>query len=193
MTNLYNGCPKVTAVLNQTNGIVLKNSAPITLSATPSGGVFSGYAISNGQFTPAKANLGSNTVDYHFTNNGGCKDSTQFKVIVYDTLGTVCSSTDTLKIKLKLTAEINSNQYTNLSVYPNPTADVLIIDAADVKLLSGYSYKVLDLQGKELYNAPVLMAKTEIALNKLGAKGVYLLHIVNKNGTSIENKKIVLE
>jgi len=190
---LYQGCAKETATLNSTNGVVLKNASPITLSASPAGGVFAGEAITNGQFTPAKANLGTNKVNYLFTNSTGCQDTTQFKVMVYDTLGTVCSSTDTLKIKVKLTTGVYSNQTTNLSVYPNPTSDVLIIDASDVKTLSGYSYRILDIQGKEVYKAVVSNAKTEISLKSIGAKGVYILHILDANNTSIENKKIVLE
>ena len=193
ITNLYKGCAKETATLNPTNGVVLKNASPITLSASPVGGVFAGEAITNGQFAPAKANLGTNTVNYLFTNSTGCQDTTQFKVMVYDTLGNVCSSTDTLKIKVKLTTGIYSKQTTNLSVYPNPTSDVLIIDASDVKTLSGYSYRILDIQGKEVYKAVVSNAKTEISLKTIGAKGVYILHILDANNTSIENKKIVLE
>ena len=190
---LYAGCTKETATLNTTNGVVLKNSNPITLSATPTGGLFTGKAILNGNFTPKNANLGSNSVDYHFINSQGCKDSTQFKVVVYDTLGTVCSSTDTLKIKVKLTTGIKAGQQTSMNVYPNPTSDKLIIETNDIQALSGYSYKIIDLQGKEVYNALATSAKTEISLKSMGAKGMYILHIVDEKGVSIENKKIVLE
>ena len=190
---LYEGCPREIATLNSTNGVVLKNSNPITLSATPTGGLFTGKAILNGNFTPKNANLGSNSVDYHFINSQGCKDSSQFKVVVYDTLGTVCSSTDTLKIKVKLTTGIKAGQQTSMNVYPNPTSDKLIIETNDIQALSGYSYKIVDLQGKEVYNALATSAKTEISLKSMGAKGMYILHIVDEKGVSIENKKIVLE
>jgi hypothetical protein len=70
---------------------------------------------------------------------------------------------------------------------------VLIIDVSDVKTLSGYSYRILDIQGKEVYKAVVSNAKTEISLKTIGTKGVYILHILDANNTSIENKKIVLE
>ena len=52
---------------------------------------------------------------------------------------------------------------------------------------------MLDIQGKEVYVSSITNAKTEIALKSLGAKGVYVLHILDANNTSIENKKIVLE
>jgi hypothetical protein len=51
----------------------------------------------------------------------------------------------------------------------------------------------LDLQGKEVYNTLATSAKTEISLKSIGAKGMYILHIVDEKGVSIENKKIVLE
>jgi hypothetical protein len=190
---LYEGCPRETATLNPTNGVVLKNSNPITLSASPSGGVFKGKAILNGDFTPKNATLGSNSVDYHFINSQGCKDSTQFKVVVYDTLGTVCSSTDTLKIKFQLTTGIKAGQLTAMNVYPNPTSDVLIIEASDVNALKNYTYRIVNLDGKEVYKNSVIATKTEISLKTLGSKGIYVLHILDENGTSIENKKIVLE
>jgi hypothetical protein len=190
---LYEGCSRQTATLNPTNGVVLKNSNPITLSATPSGGVFKGKAILNGDFTPKNATLGSNSVDYHFINSQGCKDSTQFKVVVYDTLGIVCSSTDTLKIKVQLTTGIKAGQLTAMNVYPNPTSDVLIIEASDVNALKNYTYRIVNLEGKEVYKNSVTASKTEISLKSIGSKGIYVLHILDENGTSIENKKIVLE
>ena len=96
ITSLYAGCNDETATTNSLNGIVLKNSQPINLTASPSlGGQFSGDAITNNKFTPADAHLGKNTVHYNFTNSTGCQDSTDFSVIVYDTLGNVCSTYDT--------------------------------------------------------------------------------------------------
>jgi hypothetical protein len=80
-----------------------------------------------------------------------------------------------------------------LSVYPNPTADNLIIDAADVAAMSGYSYQLLDAVGKEIYSQLVTFKKTEISLKTLGAKGVYVLHVLDANNQSVVSKKIVLE
>ena len=114
----------------------------------------------------------------------------------YDTITTKITVNDTvgiLKISFQLTSGIKANTLTNITVYPNPTSDVLIIDATDSQALAGYTYRILDVQGKQIYNALVTFSKTEIALKTLGAKGVYVLHIVDANGISIENKKIVLQ
>ncbi len=80
-----------------------------------------------------------------------------------------------------------------MNVYPNPTSDVVIIETSDVGALNGYSYKMVDLQGKQMYKEQVTKAKTEISLKSIGAKGVYILHVLDAQGVSIENKKIVLE
>jgi hypothetical protein len=132
-------------------------------------------------------------VKYNFKNSTGCADSTNFTMILVDTLGNKCSTYDTLKIKVKLTTGIKAGQLTSMNVYPNPATDVLIIEANDIQALSGYKYKIVDLQGKEVYNALATSARTEISLKTIGAKGMYILHIVDEKGVSIENKKIVLE
>jgi hypothetical protein len=198
ITTLFKGCTKETATSTSFNTYVFTNNAPINLSATPIGGTFSGDGIVNNSFNPSKAKLGKNAIKYTFKNTSGCADSTDFSMIMVDTLGNVCKKTinDTvsiLKIHFQLTTGIKANTVTNITVYPNPTSDVLIIDAIDSPALAGYTYRILDVQGKQIYNALVTSSKTEISLKTLGAKGVYVLHIVDANGISIENKKIVLQ
>ena len=83
---------------------------------------------------------------------------------------------------------INEIKNETFTVYPNPTKDIITINNAH-----GNTIKILDLQGKEVYNALATSAKTEISLKSIGAKGMYILHIVDEKGVSIENKKIVLE
>jgi hypothetical protein len=82
------------------------------------------------------------------------------------------------------------NELTNesFSVFPNPTKDVFTVINAQCKTI-----KIMDLQGKEVYNALATSVKTEISLKSIGVKGIYILYIVDEKGVSIENKKIVLE
>ncbi len=190
---LYEGCTKETATSSSFNSYVFTNNTPINLSANPTGGTFNGVAVANNTFNPSKAKLGKNQVKYNFKNSTGCTDSTNFTMILVDTLGNKCSTYDTLKIKVKLTTGIKAGQLTSMNVYPNPASELLIIEANDIQALSGYKYKIVDLQGKEVYNALATAAKTEISLKSIGAKGMYILHIVDEKGVSIENKKIVLE
>lgn len=123
-------------------------------------------------------------------------DTLKVNQTIYDTVKVTKTITDTvsiLKVKFKLTTGIKANQYTSMNVYPNPTSDVIIIDASDVAALNGYSYKLFDVQGKEVYNALVTNVKTEISMKTFGKAGVYILHVVDANNVSIETKQIVLE
>jgi hypothetical protein len=190
---LYTNCIKETATSSSFNSVVYTTNTPINLTATPTGGTFSGEAVTNNEFNPSKAKLGINQVKYTFKNSTGCADSTNFEMILVDTLGNKCSTYDTLKIKVQLTTGIKAGQIASMNVYPNPTSDVVIIEASDVAELNGYSYKMVDLQGKQVYKELVTKSKTEISLKTIGAKGVYILHVVDAQGVSIENKKIVLE
>ena len=193
ITLLYLGCTKETASSNSFSSPLYTTSSTVSLSALPSGGIFTGDAITANTFDPSKAKLGKNTIKYNFKNTTGCSDSTNFSLIVADTLGNTCSTYDTLKIKVKLTTGIKAGQYNAMNVYPNPTSDVLVIETNDVNGLKGYTYKIVDLQGKEVYKSLITASKTEIALKSIGSKGIYILHIIDEVGQSIENKKIILE
>ena len=197
-----------TVSLNSLNEYTLKTSSPIQLVGNPTGGSYGGEGVTGFTFIPTTVALGKKTITYNYTSPQGCSGSASKTTIVADTVGNVCSVTkydtittkitvnDTvgiLKIRFQLTTGIKANTVTNITVYPNPTSDVLIIDATDSPALAGYTYRILDVQGKQIYNALVTSSKTEIALKTLGAKGVYVLHIVDANGISIENKKIVLQ
>ena len=59
------------------------NDAAITLTGTPSGGVFSGNGISGNLFNPANANTGDNTITYTYSDTAsGCFNNMQFVINV---------------------------------------------------------------------------------------------------------------
>jgi hypothetical protein len=187
-----------TVMLNTLPSIIYKTTTPIQLMGNPSGGIYTGEGISGGILYVSNAKLGKQTYTYNYTSPQGCNGIVSRSTIIVDTVGNVCNETkiDTvgvLKIKVQLTTGIYANQLTNVIVYPNPTSDVLIIDASDVKLLTGYAYRIVDLQGKEVYKAFVSNTKTEISLKSIGTKGTYILHIIDGNGNSIKENKIILE
>ena len=266
IAQLYAGCTKETATSSNFNTLIYTNDAPVNLSATPTGGSFSGNGVANNAFNPSKAKLGKNQVKYNFKNTTGCADSTDFTMLVVDTVGATCTKFDTvtvtnnvtkydtlkvtkfdtvtvknnvydtvtftnnvtkydtvivktnvfdtvkvtkydtltvknniydtvsiLKIKFKLTTGIHANQLSSLSIYPNPTSDVLHIEVPDAKALEGYRYRILDALGKEVYNQLVTQSTTEIPLKTLGAAGIYQFEILDATKTSIQTNKIVLQ
>ena len=216
VTPSFNGCvgksetfkiyviPTPKVAITNLKPIVFTSDAPIALVGEPTGGTFTGEAIIGTIFTPAKATLGKKSIEYKYTTKDGCGGIASASTIVVDTNGVVCTKYDTitvketiydtvLKITFKLTTGINISKTTSLTVYPNPTADNLIIDAADLAAMSGYSYQLMDAVGKEIYSQLVTSKKTEISLKTLGAKGVYVLHVLDANNQSVVSKKIVLE
>jgi hypothetical protein len=200
----YNGCelivsqnviinPNPIVSMNDLHPLILKSNTPIKLYGKPTGGTFIGQGVNGSEFNPSETTLGKKVITYNYTSPQGCTGSINTITIVVDSLNSVCSTYDTLKIKVKLTTGIKTGQYTAINVYPNPTSDVLIIETNDVYGLIRYTYKIVDLQGKEIYKSLITASKTEIALKSIGSKGVYILHIVDAVGQIIENKKIVLE
>jgi hypothetical protein len=131
-------------------------------------------------------------------------DTVTVKNNVYDTIKITKHDTITitnnvtkydtiLKLKFKLTTGINANQMTSMTLYPNPTTDVLNVSISDAKALEGYRYRILDAVGKEVYNELVKNPTTEIPLKSLGAAGMYLFEVIDQQNKTIQSNKIVLE
>ena len=113
-------------------------------------------------------------------------------VTKYDTI-TLTDTVSILKITFKLTTGIQANQMASMSLYPNPTTDVLHIEIGDAKALDGYRYRILDALGKEVYNELVKNAITEIPLKTLGAAGMYQFEVLDQKNVRIQTNKIVLQ
>ena len=85
-----NGCTgtntaSITVVANPTVSItpmnqLCSNDGPVTLSATPTGGTFTGNGVSGGQFTPSQA--GNTIITYVFTDGNGCSGGSSITVTV---------------------------------------------------------------------------------------------------------------
>ena len=82
----------------------------------------------------------------------------------------------------KQTTEIKDDAHkTILSVYPNPTTDLITIDCSNFAFCELY-----DMKGSQLAKT----YESTINLSKFGG-GTYLLNIVDKNGNR-SNKKVIV-
>lgn len=81
-----NPLPVVTNIsISPPNTQVCLDSPPITLSAIPSGGSFSGTGESNGVFYPRMAGLGSQLINYFYKNaSTGCSTISNITITVFD-------------------------------------------------------------------------------------------------------------
>ncbi len=59
------------------------NGTPITLTATPTGGVYAGTGISGNTFNPVVAGVGTHTIFYNYTNSYNCSNSASKAITVY--------------------------------------------------------------------------------------------------------------
>ncbi len=182
-----------TVSLNTLNSVVFKTSLPIQLVGNPSGGTYSGDAVSGSTFTPVNATLGKKTISYNYTTQQGCSGSASQTTIVTDSVGNVCSTYDNLKIKVKFTAGLYANTINTIKFYPNPTKDVLFIDNGNYQAMIGYSIKIVSLAGTVVYNQPITSQQVQISMNQFATKGLYIAQIVDSNNTIVDSKKIVLE
>jgi len=79
----------------------------------------------------------------------------------------------------------------NVSVYPNPTTDLLTVDVA-ATTLSQLVLEITDLQGKTLSSSQYAGISNKIGINTAAyASGTYLLLLKNESGKLLGNYKII--
>jgi len=78
----FNNLPSIT--LSAPANDVCSNATPITLTALPSGGTYTGATVSGNTFNPANNALGINAIEYTYTDSNGCINAETIKVTVND-------------------------------------------------------------------------------------------------------------
>ena len=111
--------------------------------------------------------------------------------------GNICyksiSVTDTLIINVKRTS-LNPLAYTNtIRVYPNPTKDKITIDNGDTTKMTGYSIKIYNSIGQQLFQSNINQQQYSLDITQWGGNGLYFMELKDNNGNIIDIKKIVLQ
>ena len=118
-------------------------------------------------------------------------------VIVYDTITyydtVLVSVTDTLIIDVTLTGITPPNNTNTIKVYPNPTNDQLHIDNGDYLSMSGYTLKIVNSVGQDVFNSLITTPLFVIDISTLGSTGLYFIQVIDGNNNVLENRKLVLE
>lgn len=114
---------------------------------------------------------------------------------LYD--GNICyqtiSVTDTLVINVKR-ASLNPLAYTNtIKVYPNPTNDKITIDNGDLSKMTGYSIKIYNSIGQQLFQSNITQQQFSLDITQWGGNGLYFMELKDNNGNIVDIKKIVLQ
>ncbi len=111
--------------------------------------------------------------------------------------GNICyqtiSVTDTLIINVKRTS-YNPLAYTNtIKVYPNPSKDKITIDNGDITKMTGYSIKIYNSIGQQLFQTTITQQQYSLDITQWGGNGLYFMELKDNNGNIVDVKKIVLQ
>jgi hypothetical protein len=112
-------------------------------------------------------------------------------VQVYETVYDTVTAESSLKIPV-VTSNSDDSQVVELSIFPNPTKDLIVIDAEELGLLKGNFIKIFSQTGQELKHIEIDGKKIEISLLSLGDLGTYTLVVLNKDGEVLKSAKIIL-
>lgn len=136
---------------------------------SPSSGTYSGPGVSSGNFNPAVAGVGNQTITYTYTDGNNCTDTAQQVIVV-----SACTG-------------IDENILSSLvNVYPNPSRSSLTIECEvmieSVSIFNALGEKVTEWKiNDKTFNGNVTSLTS----------GVYLIKILTEKGTIL--KKIVKE
>jgi hypothetical protein len=117
-------------------------------------------------------------------------DTITTHINVYDTV--LVSVTDTLIINttLNLPAPNNTNI---IKVYPNPASDHITIDNGNFALMNGYSIKIENSTGQQVFNASVNQAQFYIDISSWTGNGLYFIHLIDPTNNTVTIRKLVVQ
>ena len=111
-------------------------------------------------------------------------------VTVYDTLLTTV--TDTLIINTTLSLPAPNNENTIL-IYPNPASDHITIDNGNYSAMAGYSIKITNNAGQEVFMNAINQAQFYVDLSTWTGNGLYFVHLIDSQNNTVTVRKIVLQ
>jgi len=135
------------------------NSPHTLVEGTPTGGIYLGSGVTNDQFDPSVAGVGTHTITYKYTDANSC------------------TNTATSEITVDLCLSVNEQGLNEVIVYPNPIDDALVIEHA-----GEFNFEIIDVRGRLIEKGIALDSVT------LGTAhyetGVYFAKVHNQNGVA---------
>ena len=124
-------------------------------------------------------------------NSNGCADTSK---VVYLKVADTCLTTvtDTLIIQTKVGLP-TPNIANNILIYPNPAKDRITIDNGNYTVMSGYSIKIQNSLGQQVFNSAITQAQFNIDLSTWTGKGIYYVRLLDASGNVVITRKILLQ
>ena len=147
-----NTAPSVTATASSV--VVCVDDATVSLTGTPTGGVWSGPGVTGSSLSPTAAGVGLHAAIYSYSDANGCEGIASINVQVNACVGFV------------------ENTLGNcVSVYPNPALNEINIQSKFNSINSNYF--IYDQFGRVVLNGKILNTVTRVDLEKLSS-GLYI-------------------
>lgn len=80
-----------------------------------------------------------------------------------------------------------------VNIYPNPAIDQITIDCGNLDNVDGWSIKITNMLGQEVFNEPMDTQQYVIPLNTWAGQGVYFVKIINAQNKLLNIKKVILQ
>jgi hypothetical protein len=88
----------------------------------------------------------------------------------------------------------NPITYTStVNIYPNPANDQITIDCGNLANVQGWSIKITNMLGQEVFNQPMNTQQYVVPLNTWTGQGMYFVKIINAQNQVVNIKKIILQ
>jgi hypothetical protein len=91
------------------------------------------------------------------------------------------------------TATIQNNLSNDFQIFPNPTYDHITIDAGNLNTMSGYSIRIVNALGQQVFQSAINQQQFYLDLSSWTGNGIYYVNIINPQGVTIDTRKIVLQ
>lgn len=144
------------------------------LTGTPSGGVFSGTAVTGNNFNPSVAGVGSYTITYTYTDVNGCTN----------TANTI--------ITVGLCTNVSSSEVENsLVIYPNPFSSSITVSVVSSSGVENSALAIYNILGEVVFETDASHSLSmTIDMSEL-ASGIYFIKVTSDEGVIM--KKVIKE
>ena len=81
----------------------------------------------------------------------------------------------------------------SITIYPNPANDQVTIDCGNLANVTGWSIKITNSIGQEVFNGLMNTQQYVVPLNSWSGQGIYFVHIYDASNNLVNTKKIILQ